>query len=52
MLVDSKVFRTLDNSLTIKVKIEWTVKLYDANYFKDKSVEHRQRRFWISHLVF
>ena len=40
-LVDREVFRTLGNSLTIKEKIEWTVKLYDANYFIDKRVRQK-----------
>ena len=45
-LVDSKALGILP---TFKKKIEWTVKVYDANYFIDKSVEHRQQRFRISH---
>ena len=42
-LGDGKVFRTLSNSLTIKEKIEWTVKLHDANYFINKSVEELKK---------
>ena len=49
MLVDSEVFRTQGSFLTNKEKIEWTVKLNDPNYFIDKTVEHRQQRFRISH---
>ncbi len=45
----STMRRARCNSLTIKEKIEWTVKLYDANYFIDKSIEHRQQRFRIGH---
>lgn len=42
-IASSKVFRTLSNSLSIKEKVEWTVKLHDANYFLDKSIQELKK---------